>query len=118
MNTKTACSIRAWFGLCAMASLVACASGAQSGASNAGQQSAAGLAGPASAGTAGAGQTPDALTPMDREAMCTTYHSLQNAQTPQQRQAIMDQHMQGMTREAREHHLDMMRQQCSHFPTR
>lgn len=84
-------------------------SGAQGGGMMGGGMMGGGTAGP----TAATG-TPPALTPMDREAMCAEYHQIQNAPTDQQRQAIIEQHMQGMSPEMRAHHLDMMRQQCRH----
>lgn len=66
--------------------------------------------------TSGGGQagTAGASTPANREAMCSVYRSLQNAPTQQQRQAIMEQQMRGMSAEDREERMEKMREQCMH----
>lgn len=43
--------------------------------------------------------------------MCSAYHAIQNA-APAERESMMDQQMKGMSAEMRQHHMEMMRQQC------
>lgn len=49
---------------------------------------------------------------MNKDAMCAMYRSMQNAPTEQDRQAMMERNMQGMSPEMRQRHMEMMRQQC------
>jgi len=49
---------------------------------------------------------------MDKDAMCAMYRNMQTAPTEQDRQAIMERNMQGMSPEMRQRHMEMMRQQC------
>lgn len=56
------------------------------------------------AGSMGTGQ-------MDMSAMCQMYRNMQNA-SPEQRQAMLDQQMKGMSPEMRQQHMEMMRQHC------
>lgn len=67
-------------------------------------QSGAGMMGGAATGTMGS-------RGMDMNQMCATYRSMQNAPAGQ-RQAMMDQQMNGMSAEMRQQHMEMMRQQC------
>lgn len=61
---------------------------------------------------AGAAGAPGEMQHMDKASMCAMYRGMQNAPNEQARQAMMDQHMQGMSPEMRQRHIDMMRQQC------
>jgi hypothetical protein len=49
---------------------------------------------------------------MDKDSMCAMYRSMRDAPTEQARQMMMDRQMQGMSPEMRQHHMDMLRQQC------
>ena len=44
--------------------------------------------------------------------MCALSRRIHDAPTPQERQALIEQAMPGMTPAAREHHLQMMQQHC------
>jgi hypothetical protein len=55
---------------------------------------------------------PGAMQPMDKETMCSMYRSMRDAPNDQARQAMMDRQMKGMSREMRQQHMEMMRQQC------
>jgi hypothetical protein len=48
----------------------------------------------------------------DQEAACEMSRRITDAHTPEERQALMDQTMQGMSPEARDEQLIVMRQQC------
>ena len=48
---------------------------------------------------------------VDKNATCRMYRNMQNA-TEEQRQAMMDQQMQGMSPEMRQRHMQMMQQHC------
>jgi hypothetical protein len=48
---------------------------------------------------------------MDMKQMCAMYRNMQNMPM-EQRQAMMDQQMKGMSPEMRQQHMEMMRQQC------
>ncbi|MDQ1831650.1 hypothetical protein [Massilia scottii] len=48
---------------------------------------------------------------MDMKAMCAMYRDMQHASTDQ-RPAMMDRQMKGMSPEMRRQHMEMMRQQC------
>jgi hypothetical protein len=48
----------------------------------------------------------------DKDAMCAMYRDMRDAPNEQARQAMMDRHMQAMSPEMRQHHMEMMRQQC------
>jgi hypothetical protein len=78
--------------------------GGQSGAGMMGGQSGAGMMGGTAASQAGPGG-------MDKNQMCAMYRNMQSAPADQ-RQAMMDQQMKGMSPEMRQQHLEMMRQQC------
>jgi hypothetical protein len=62
----------------------------------------------------GAGQSAGqgGMQHMDKDTMCATYRSMQTAPTEQDRQAMMDRNMQGMSPEMRQRQMEMMRQQC------
>ncbi|GAB3466123.1 hypothetical protein GCM10027321_31960 [Massilia terrae] len=49
---------------------------------------------------------------MNKESMCAMYRAMQNAPTEQDRQAMMERNMQGMSPEMRQQHMEMMRKQC------
>jgi hypothetical protein len=48
---------------------------------------------------------------MDMNAMCAAHRRMHNA-PPEQRQAMMDQYMKGMSPEMRQQHMEMMQQKC------
>jgi hypothetical protein len=48
----------------------------------------------------------------DQEAACAMSRRIADAPTPEERQALMDQTMQGMSPETREEQLVAMRHQC------
>jgi hypothetical protein len=48
---------------------------------------------------------------MDMNHMCAMYRNMQNMPT-EERQAMLDQQMKGMSPEMRQQHMEMMRQQC------
>lgn len=65
---------------------------------------------PASAGgSASAGTTGSAD---DQRAMCELHQRFMAARTREERQALMDQYMQGMSPEMRERHRQMMWERC------
>jgi hypothetical protein len=45
-------------------------------------------------------------------ATCELYRSVETAKTPEDRQALIEHYMPGMSPEMRERHLQMMRQRC------
>lgn len=67
---------------------------------------------PAGSGMSG-GMTPGAATAqgMDMGRMCAMHREIQNAPAGQ-RHAVMERHMQQMSPEMRQRHMDMMRQHC------
>jgi hypothetical protein len=68
-----------------------------------------GHAGAATAsGGPAAGARPDET---DMRRMCPLYRDMQKA-SPAERQAMMEQHMQGMSPEMRRHQMEMMQQHC------
>lgn len=126
MLIKPIPSIQILAGLAA-ASLVGCANpsgGQDHGQHHAGQS--VNSTAPASSGTSPAqgGMTGGAMTGgqagcgsagmqhMDKDSMCAMYRSMRDAPTEQARQMMMDRQMQGMSPEMRQHHMEMMRQQC------
>ena len=48
----------------------------------------------------------------DMQAMCAHHREMMGAKTPEERQAMMERHMQGMTPEMRSRHMEMMRERC------
>ena len=66
-----------------------------------------GMQGGATMGAAGPGQQGG----MDMGRMCAMHRDLQNAPADQ-RAAMMEEQMKGMSPEMRQHHMDMMRQHC------
>jgi hypothetical protein len=48
----------------------------------------------------------------DQHAMCEMSRRIMGARTPEERQALMDQNMPGMSPELREQHVQMMSEQC------
>jgi hypothetical protein len=82
----------------------AAVSPAQPGGMTMGGQSGTGM----TAGTSTSQMKPEG---MDMNQMCAMYRNMQN--TPmEQRQAMLDQQMKGMSPEMRQQHMEMMRQQC------
>ncbi|TWI45824.1 hypothetical protein IP92_03254 [Pseudoduganella flava] len=59
------------------------------------------------AGTQGGG-APDE----GRQPMCAQHREIMSAKTPAERQALMEEHMKGMTPEMRDRRMEMMRQRC------
>ena len=49
---------------------------------------------------------------MDKKSMCEMHDKMMSAKTPAERTAIMDDHMKNMSPEARQKHMEMMKQQC------
>jgi hypothetical protein len=76
----------------------------QAGSGMAGGQSGAGMAG----GTSSGQMKPEG---MDMSQMCAMHRNMQSMPM-EQRQAMMDQQMKGMSPEMRQQHMEMMRQQC------
>jgi hypothetical protein len=68
-----------------------------------------GMAGDHMSGATAAGAS--ASQGMDMGRMCAVHRDIQNAPADQ-RQAMMDKHMQQMTPEMRQRHMEMMRQHC------
>jgi hypothetical protein len=56
----------------------------------------------------GIGQTGTA----DLQTMCSMYRNMANARTPEERQAMMDQHMRQMSPEMQQRHMQMMGERC------
>lgn len=65
-----------------------------------------GVSGSSSAGAAASG------APLDQQSMCELQRRVSAARTPEERQALLEQAMPGMTEETREQHLQMMRESC------
>lgn len=83
--------------------------GAQSGSEMMGRGTMGGQSGGGATGAGADGQSNQRA--MDMNAMCVTYRDMQNASI-EQRRAMMDQQMKGMSPEMRQQHMEMMRQQC------
>jgi len=49
---------------------------------------------------------------MDKDAMCAMYRGMRDAPSEQERQAMMERNMPGMSPEVRQQHMEMMQQQC------
>jgi hypothetical protein len=49
---------------------------------------------------------------MDMKSMCEMHDRMMNAKTPEERNAMMNEHMKNMSPEMRERQIEMMRQQC------
>jgi hypothetical protein len=70
-------------------------------------------AGAGSSGTTGSTSSGTGGQPgMDQYAMCEMNRRIMGARTPEERQALMDRNMPGVSPELREQHLQMMREQC------
>lgn len=52
------------------------------------------------------------MGPMDKDAMCAMYKQMQSARTPEERRAMMNERMPGMSPEMQQQHMLMMQQQC------
>ena len=67
-------------------------------------------------GQRGAGQMgmmgQDGTGQMDMKSMCEMHGRMKNARTPEERGAMMDERMKGMSPEMRQRHMEMMQQQC------
>lgn len=48
----------------------------------------------------------------DMTERCRVYREMMDAATPQERGAMMDQRLSGMSREQMQRHMEMMRQKC------
>lgn len=62
----------------------------------------------------GGGKTDGAcsMQNMNKDEMCAMYRGMRDAQNEQARQALMERHMQGVSPQMRQQHMEMMRQQC------
>ncbi len=49
---------------------------------------------------------------MDKKSMCEMHDKMMTARTPAERTAMMDDRMKNMSPEARQKHMEMMKQQC------
>ena len=49
---------------------------------------------------------------MDKKSMCEMHDKMMGAKTPAERTAMMDDRMKNMSPEARQKHMEMMKQQC------
>lgn len=58
------------------------------------------------------GTQPGAMDEANRTHMCAMYRDMRDAPSEQARQAMMERHMQSMTPEMRQRHMEMMRQHC------
>jgi hypothetical protein len=68
---------------------------------------------PASTGAQGGGGSAGATSgTADIQSMCALQQRLKDAHSEQERQAILDQAMPGMTPDLRQQHLEMLRQEC------
>jgi hypothetical protein len=67
-----------------------------------------GESGQGSSNTQGATQSGASATRAD----CAQFHQLESRRTPSTQQELVDQNLRGMSREAREQHMKMMREQC------
>jgi hypothetical protein len=87
--------------------------GGQSGAGMMGGQSGGSMMGGQTGGAMMGGTAASQMGPggMDTKQMCAMYRNMQSAPADQ-RQAMMDQQMKGMSPEMRQQHWEMMRQQC------
>jgi hypothetical protein len=81
------------------------ASGGASGSEGTGS---AGMSG-ARGGTAGAANTG---APLDQQSMCELQRRVTAARTPEERQALLEQALPGMTPETQERHLQIMSESC------
>lgn len=48
----------------------------------------------------------------DKKSMCEMHNKMMSSKTPEERSAMMDEHMKSMSPEMRQHHMEMMQQQC------
>jgi hypothetical protein len=69
-------------------------------------------AGRDSAGSTGAAGAASSGAPLDQQSACELQRRVSAARTPEERQALMEQAMPGMTPETQERHLQMMRESC------
>jgi hypothetical protein len=69
-------------------------------------------AGRDSSGASGAAGATSTGAPLDQQSMCELQRRVSAARTPEERQALLEQAMPGMTPETQERHLQMMRESC------
>lgn len=62
--------------------------------------------------SSGSGSADDKMRMMDTKAMCDMHQKMMNARTPEERRAMMDERMKGMSPEMRQQHMDMMQEKC------
>lgn len=48
----------------------------------------------------------------EMQTMCSMYRNMAKARTPEERQAMMDEHMRQMSPEMQQRHMEMMGQRC------
>ncbi|MEC4722879.1 MULTISPECIES: hypothetical protein [Noviherbaspirillum] len=63
------------------------------------------------AGTSGPGQM-GMMGQMDMKSMCAMHHNMMAKKTPEERDAMMTQHMKSMSPEMRRQHMAMMDEKC------
>lgn len=87
---------------------------ATSGAHGSGMMAGAMMGNGANCAMMGSGTTGGAchMQHMSKEQMCAMYRSMRDAPNEQARQAMMERHMQGVSPEMRQQHMEMMRQYC------
>lgn len=80
--------------------------GGSSGSEETGSAGTTGASGSSAAGAASSGAA------LDQQSMCELQRRVTAAHTPEERQALMEQAMPGMSQDARERRLQMMRESC------
>jgi hypothetical protein len=60
----------------------------------------------------GAASSPGQMGRMDMKSMCAMHHDMMAKKTPEEREAMMKEHMPSMSPEMRRQHMAMMDQQC------
>lgn len=62
--------------------------------------------------SSGSGSADDKMRMMDMKAMCGMHQKMMNARTPEERRAMMEESMKGMSPEMQQKHMDMMQEKC------
>lgn len=60
----------------------------------------------------GAASSPGQMGMMDMKSMCAMHHSMIAKKTPEEREAMMNEHMKSMSPEMRRQHMAMMDEKC------
>jgi hypothetical protein len=71
-----------------------------------------GAAGRDSSGSTGSAGAASSGAPLDQQSMCELQRRVTAARTPEERQALLEQAMPGMSPETQQRHLQMMSQSC------